>query len=703
MKRKLLFVPNGKRWNRLLRQFVKLYRRIINGSYNYGELASLLGKLNSLYKKLEKMQHSVGIKLAGTAIAAMLIAVSTQAQTFVKAPNLKFARQNVDIGSFSSPAFADIDGDGDLDIYSGGEGGYVYVFVNDGNNNFAKSDTLKVSGSNINVVDFSSPVFADIDKDGDLDLYVGNYDRIYTYLNDGKGNFSAGGKLQADGSDIEAGNNAVPRFADLDKDGDLDLYVGYKYVGIKIFRNDGGSFTADGNLQAGGSGIYIRQGAPSFADIDGDGDLDLYVGGQDGQVHTYVNDNGAFTASGKLEADGSTVDVGYNAIPAFADLDGDGDDDMFIGEEGGYINVLSNDGGSFASAGMLQYGDGTIVYGEINVGHDSTPAFADIDGDGDLDLYVGDDRYGNINVFRKEVTGFEPLGKLEANNGYISTYYGKSEPAFADIDEDGDLDLYVGAYYGRIYVYNNDAGKFTSSGKLEADGSNIYVGFDSSPAFADTDGDGDLDLYVGDDHGFINVFTNDAGTFTVSGRLMAGGSDIDVGIDSSPAFADLDGDGDLDLYVGDKYGFINVYRNDGGSFVKKGKLQADGSEIDVGAHSSPVFADLDGDGDLDLYVGNNDGTISVFINEGGANGIAEHGPAVDNIAVYPNPTTGVLDITNLNGASDLTLTDMSGKTIKHQLVSAEQVMLDISGYPAGVYILKVRFDDLVKTVKVMKK
>ncbi len=80
----------------------------------------------------------------------------------------------------------------------------------------------------------------------------------------------------------------------------------------------------------------------------------------------------------------------------------------------------------------------------------------------------------------------------------------------------------------------------------------------------------------------------------------------------------------------------------------------------------PVFADIDKDGDLNFYMENNDGIINVFINEGGATGVAKDGSSVDNIAVCPNPTTGVLDITNLKDASDLILTDMSGRTIIHQ-------------------------------------
>ncbi|NQX97775.1 MAG: VCBS repeat-containing protein, partial [Flavobacteriales bacterium] len=111
----------------------------------------------------------------------------------------------------------------------------------------------------------------------------------------------------------------------------------------------------------------------------------------------------------------------------------------------------------------------------------------------------------------------------------------------------------------------------------------IDVGTFSDPTFADIDGDGDLDLYVGEYNGAIKVFTNNgSGVFTAAADLQAGGTAIDVGGYSAPTFADIDGDGDLDLYVGEYYGSIEFFTNNGsGVFTQSANLQADGIYIQL--------------------------------------------------------------------------------------------------------------------------
>ena len=95
---------------------------------------------------------------------------------------------------------------------------------------------------------------------------------------------------------------------------------------------------------------------------------------------------------------------------------------------------------------------------------------------------------------------------------------------------------------------------------------------------------------------------------------------IDVGRDSSPAFADIDNDGDLDLVVGEYEGELKYYENVGGATAPAYVLRSGDADpfegIDVGDYSTPVLADVDGDGDLDLVVGAKDGTVSYFKNTG---------------------------------------------------------------------------------------
>jgi len=363
-------------------------------------------------------------------------------------------------------------------------------------------------------------------------------------------------------------------------------------------------------LQAGGTELFLgNYSSPTFADIDGDGDLDLYVGNMQGKIKVFTNTNGVFTPTTDLQVGGTDIDAGYRSRPTFADIDGDGDLDLYVGEYYGGIKVFTNTNGLFTAAADLQAG-GT----DIDVGYYSVPAFADIDGDGDLDLYVGES-YGAIKVFTNTNGLFTATADLQEGGIDISVSY-SSSPAFADVDADGDLDLYVGEGNGEIEVFTNTAGVFTATSNLQASGTDIILSNYIAPVFADIDGDGDLDLYVGSADGTIKVFTTDGvGVFTAAGDLQAtfSISNIDVGSYATPTFEDIDGDGDLDLHVGGDDGTINVFTNTGGIFTAAADLQASGVDINVNFRIAPAFADVDGDGDMDIvYAGDLEGNMWKF-------------------------------------------------------------------------------------------
>ncbi|WP_426582414.1 FG-GAP-like repeat-containing protein, partial [Dapis sp. BLCC M229] len=197
----------------------------------------------------------------------------------------------------------------------------------------------------------------------------------------------------------------------------------------------------------------------------------------------------------------------------------------------------------------------------------------------------------------------------------IDVGYG-SAPTFADVDGDGDLDLIVGEYDGNLNYFEN-TGTVTNPLYLQQTSTDnpfngIDVGrYNSTPTFADVDGDEDLDLIVGESDGNLNYFEN-TGTVTNPIYLQQTSTDnpfngINMGFCSTPTFADLDGDGDLDLIVGEYDGNLNYFENTG-TVTNPIYLEQTGTDnpfdgIDVGGHSSPTFADLDGDGDLDLIVG----------------------------------------------------------------------------------------------------
>src|SRR6476661_8671554 len=178
----------------------------------------------------------------------------------------------------------------------------------------------------------------------------------------------------------------------------------------------------------------------------------------------------------------------------------------------------------------------------------------------------------------------------------------------------GDLDAFVGSASGTIRYYQNNGGTFTELSGT-ANPLNGVVGISNSdPTFADIDSDGDLDAFVGTEGGTISYFQNTGGTFTQLSGTANPLNGVAVEYLSSPTFADIDSDGDLDAFVGSGYGIIRYYQNNGGTFTQISGTANPLNSVDVGYDSSPTFADIDSDGDLDAFVGAYDGTIHYFRN-----------------------------------------------------------------------------------------
>ncbi|HEY5720972.1 MAG TPA: FG-GAP-like repeat-containing protein [Allosphingosinicella sp.] len=237
-----------------------------------------------------------------------------------------------------------------------------------------------------------------------------------------------------------------PTFADLDGDGDLDAIVGEGYAAIRIFANDNGDFVRVPDAANPFDGLSVDDVArPAVVDLDGDGDLDLVVGGSYGALQYFENDGGAFTERTGLDNPFSSILVDYAAAPAFVDLDGDSDLDLVVGEYGGTVHAFENVGGAFTElVGPDNPFDSILAYG-------GTPAFVDLDGDGDLDLVLGG-VYGDLRAFANDEGSFTELtGADNPFDGIFTGYF--SAPAFVDLDGDGDLDLVSGNYYGTLLSF----------------------------------------------------------------------------------------------------------------------------------------------------------------------------------------------------------------------------------------------------------
>ncbi|MFQ5772055.1 MAG: FG-GAP repeat domain-containing protein, partial [bacterium] len=375
---------------------------------------------------------------------------------------------------------------------------------------------------------------------------------------------------------------ARPAFVDIDNDEDYDLFVGEYDGNINYYRNDGSKTNPIWNLvNCNYSDLDVGENsAPTFVDIDKDGDYDLFIGNAEGTISFFQNigsrQNAVWEYVGKLKdtAD-ELMDVGTTSAPNFVDIDNDGDLDLFIGNTDGFLSFYRNNSQSSKMSWTLV----TKTYLGIDVGDLSAPAFVDIDGDGDFDLFTGI-REKTIFFFKNEGTPTKPE-LLFTSAKFDSIEVGKiTSPAFVDIDGDGDLDLCIGQADGQLSFFVNVGDKTQWKFKPAPqafDLQTLDVGFRSVPALEDFDGDGDLDLMVGS--GFTGKFyfyENVGNAESPKWNLVSKYFDeIPMKAWYKPAFVDIDADGDLDLFSGPKRGKISFYRNDSSQSIPNWTLVSD--------------------------------------------------------------------------------------------------------------------------------
>ncbi|MEM1328772.1 MAG: FG-GAP-like repeat-containing protein [Bacteroidota bacterium] len=367
---------------------------------------------------------------------------------------------------------------------------------------------------------YSYPTLVDIDDDGDLDMFIGESQGSIEYFQNISTDSSIPSFVLSFGSEpfglVDVGNNSAPVFVDIDGDRDFDAFIGEINGNINFFENT----TSDAAVPAFDNIAGSQNTAPITVDIDGDGDLDVFIGNFDGTLTYYEN---VSTATGDLILEKSASaapfgisDVGYNASPSFADVDQDGDLDALIGNSGGqiyYFENISSDGSPIA------FGVPIInPFNLIDVGFDAAPFFVDIDQDGDIDALVGEDG-GNINYFENTSSdssvpeyvlssSFNPFGLGDIGSD--------SQPHLVDIDGDSDLDIFIGEFSGNLNYYENTSSESTLPVFTFRNANNPFgitdVGTSSTPAIADIDGDGFFEAIVGKSEGIVNFYESDIST-----------------------------------------------------------------------------------------------------------------------------------------------------------------------------------------------
>ena len=491
-----------------------------NGTYfklNTRTRNTLFRKFKLLYSRITKIQLSTGIKTAGIAMAFSLIssmAVGQSAKIWIENPEgTAVFNSGFWHGDRAVVKFVDIDGDGDEDMFFGGKSGnFRYKFYRNQGVNAAEqfvfddntNDAQGVLPLSLNIGNTPPHIaFIDNDNDNDLDIYATNPSNgtILYYKNISSGNNI---QFQLTTGTENKFNNIISihsiAFADIDGDSDTDALLMTSNNTVRYFDYTSGSFTEQTGTNNPFNGLTLENPSMDFRDLDGDNDIDAIA--HDCNDLVFLENT---TTSGQQQFVINTTDTiiqgtnSHHLYPVFVDLDEDNDKDLFISDYStGEINNFY----------QYEYNSTDSVFTAIASGittpikalaHDN-PDFYDLDNDGDLDLYIDNTYRPSPNRLYINVgTSTNPEFQQAALAAFNIPQILSRPEEFVDIDDDGDLDFFHFDNYAAAKMYKNIGSASEAIFELQDASNNpishiISFNYPSNFDFTDIDNDGDFDL-----------------------------------------------------------------------------------------------------------------------------------------------------------------------------------------------------------------
>ena len=472
-------------------------------------------------------------------------------------------------------------------------------------------------------------------------------------------------------------NQPDPRFIDWNGDGILDCFIndrdGYlqywegvadwQFGNIPLFTFVTKTFQ-DINV-----GTWF-----AFHDFDGDGDEDLLSHTPDSDnVSYWSNENGEFelVADELLDIDNLPVYGGQIVIPAIADIDGDGHIDYFIGDISGRLAYYKGYG---MSAGLPLFELITSTFEDIQIvwtpsRHGANAVeFYDMDNDNDLDLIWGDFYQPGLFYLENYGTSTNPdfddslmVTDFPQGTDFVTT--GHNIARVVDFDLDGDGDMVVGVLSGAYgteyldnlyYFQNNGTGE---NWDFEMITSRLLPGLDfisgTHPTLTTNCNSNAVEIWIGTDSDSANInwngsiyYLNNNGS-AAEPALVGDGVKwfTQIGNNLVPAFFNFNNDGGEELFVGEFNGKlykIDQYQ-DYPFFCIFGDPEADFLNIDLSGRATPSFGDIDQDDDDDLAVGDKNGVIHIYWNQGSADSAVFDSMSYLNIDIGDNASPCVLE------------------------------------------------------------
>ncbi len=463
----------------------------------------------------------------------------------------------IDAGNRATPTFIDLDNDALLDLIIGKKDGTISHFEQDS----AGSIIFSLLSENFNEIDigtYATPRFVDLDNDNLLDLIIGEEEgnlNHYEQNSIGSMDFSI---VTDNFNGIDVGAISTPCFTDLDDDELLDMIIGVNVGHLQHYEQVSSGSAQFSLISENFNGIDVgAQACPIFTDLDNDGLMDLMIGDMSGFLWYYEQEvaksaNVLLISSNTLPG----IDIGGHSFPSFNDLDGDGLWDMIVGNVNGTLDHFKQEALGSPYFSFLS----DTLFG-IDVGSYSSPVFIDLDNNGLMDLIVGE-YDGNLNHYEQAVAGSFDFTLItnSFNNIDLSD---ESAPAFTDLNADGLYDLIIGRCNGTLCHYAQDSIGSESFSLVSDQFNDIDLDWIAKPSFTYLHNDGLLDMIIGETGWALFHYKQD----TVGSSNFALISENFHGFvsngNSSLAFADINRDGLDDLLVGSENGGIRYFqRND---------------------------------------------------------------------------------------------------------------------------------------------
>lgn len=616
-------------------------------------------------------------------------------------------------------------------------------------------------------------IMRDYDCDGKKDIFTSSAFGITLYRNISEGGEPAW-EVSADpvttlgtGSviNLKVNGSDIPAIEDMDGDGDLDILMfGFNGGEIQYHQNftierTGGCGVPDferitnnwGDFSECGCGVFAFKGEncrPSGGrelhvsgksllayDMDGDGDMEVVIGEEDcNRLYLFENKGNATDPiiDGFVTFPNATAPVNLITFPAafLEDINFDGKKDLLVSPNRSsnslfspsnfqksswmYSNMGSN------SIPNFQFDSFNFLQSEmIDHGNNSSVAFVDEDGDGDLDMLVtSHGQVGRLTGYKSQISLYRNVGtkaspafELE-NDDYLTfslSQFANMKLQIADVNGDGKKDLVIATTllnsFGYLVFYlantSSDGLNFTDQQLTVLSGQ--LASFDN-PFYFDIDKDGLIDLLVGRSNGNLSYFKN-FGTSEVPDFQLETDNFYDIELSFTnrnlvPTVGDLDGDGNMELITTDGSGQLSIYKNFlnhlNAPFAREkdnyfNTLTENRGEFRLGTKTLPVAVDLYNSGTPVIVLGTAQGGLQMLKNTEASSPNFENSNNL--LSVFPNPglvnfNDGIIEINSKEPLS-VRIISVLGKEIYSDLpiTPLENLKLPIDALPVGMYLV----------------